>query len=497
MSGHAAAGGPPPSRDPGLAALLRLARAELPPDAHLTVDQLDARLDEPVRVAITGRVKAGKSTLLNALVGERLAATGVGERTRLVSWYRWGQTPEVRMVSNDPTAGEVSVPFWRTGGELVTELPEPVPAELDHLSVRWPAPSLRRRMLIDTPGLGALDSDAGLRTATFLGTDSDDSGVRGADAMVYLLRHRHHDDLAFLEAFGERGLARPTPVNAVGVLSRADEIGGGDLDALEVAARVAARYREDPLLRPLCQTVVPVCGLLAETAGTLTDAEARALVSLGDADPAVRAVALRSVDDLRDERLQLGVSAPEREVLLTRLGLFGLRRACAAVREGHRTPGALADELRRASGLDGLVEVIDRVFGQRGEVLTARTTVLVLAQLAAQYRVPGLHAAVEEYRSARHEWRELEVLVALRAGHVPLPGDAVSEAATLLGGEGTATTMRLGLPADTSPSDIGARLQEALDRWQRRAAQPLAPPLAVAAADAVVRSLEGMIATLR
>ena len=46
------------------------------------------RLDEPLRVAIAGRVKAGKSTLLNALVGERLAATDAGECTRVVTWYR-------------------------------------------------------------------------------------------------------------------------------------------------------------------------------------------------------------------------------------------------------------------------------------------------------------------------------------------------------------------------------------------------------------------------
>ena len=48
------------------------------------------RLQGPMRVAIAGRVKAGKSTLLNALVGERLAPTDAGECTRLISWYRHG-----------------------------------------------------------------------------------------------------------------------------------------------------------------------------------------------------------------------------------------------------------------------------------------------------------------------------------------------------------------------------------------------------------------------
>mgnify|MGYP000854844947 CR=1 FL=1 len=48
------------------------------------------RLEGPLRVAIAGRVKAGKSTLLNALVGERLAPTDAGECTRIVTWYRKG-----------------------------------------------------------------------------------------------------------------------------------------------------------------------------------------------------------------------------------------------------------------------------------------------------------------------------------------------------------------------------------------------------------------------
>ena len=55
------------------------------------------RVDEPLRVAIAGKMKAGKSTLLNALVGEEIAPTDAGECTKVVTWYEYAATPRVSM----------------------------------------------------------------------------------------------------------------------------------------------------------------------------------------------------------------------------------------------------------------------------------------------------------------------------------------------------------------------------------------------------------------
>jgi predicted GTPase len=49
------------------------------------LDAVVQRLHEPLRVAIAGKIKAGKSTLLNALVGDELAPTDEGECTRIVT----------------------------------------------------------------------------------------------------------------------------------------------------------------------------------------------------------------------------------------------------------------------------------------------------------------------------------------------------------------------------------------------------------------------------
>jgi predicted GTPase len=48
------------------------------------------RLGAPLRVALVGRVNSGKSTLLNALVGQRVAPTNETECTRVATWYRFG-----------------------------------------------------------------------------------------------------------------------------------------------------------------------------------------------------------------------------------------------------------------------------------------------------------------------------------------------------------------------------------------------------------------------
>ena len=80
------------------------------------------------------------------------------------------------------------------------------------------------------------------------------------------MRHLHAADAEFLEAFRDQGVSQAASVNTVAVVSRADEIGGGRVDAMVSARTVARRYRTEPALRGLCQDVVAVAGLLAETA---------------------------------------------------------------------------------------------------------------------------------------------------------------------------------------------------------------------------------------
>src|SRR3954447_8546347 len=228
-------------------------------EAERRLGQVLERLDAPLRVAVAGRVKSGKSTLLNALVGERLAPTDAGECTRIVTWYQDGHTYRVDVYLRGLRPRQAR--FTRDDAVLEIDLAGADPDSIDQLTVTWPSRTLRRATLIDTPGIGSLTESLSRRTWDLLTLDDEEDSP--ADAVLYLMKHLHAGDVDFLRAFQDTEVSRPNPINAIGVLSRADEIAVGRLDAMASARRIAARLSQEPRLRRVAQTVLPVAGLLA------------------------------------------------------------------------------------------------------------------------------------------------------------------------------------------------------------------------------------------
>jgi predicted GTPase len=59
------------------------------------------RLGAPLQVAVVGRIKSGKSTLVNALIGRQVAPTDIGECTRLVTRFSYGTVDHVEVIMAD------------------------------------------------------------------------------------------------------------------------------------------------------------------------------------------------------------------------------------------------------------------------------------------------------------------------------------------------------------------------------------------------------------
>jgi hypothetical protein len=464
-------------------------------EAEPRLVELAHRLDEPLRVAVAGRIKAGKSTLLNALVGERLAPTDAGECTRIVTWYRDGHTYRV---TAQPVEGPPrQLRFHREDGAIEVDLDGLAPTDVRQLDVTWPSQALRTATLVDTPGIGSLSEQVARRTWELLATEEEEAP---ADAVLYLMRHLHSNDLEFLRAFHDTEVSQPNPVNAIGVLSRADEIGVGRLDSMASARRIAARMATDHSVRRVAQTVVPVAGLLAETAATLTETEVAQLRKVAALPVREAEELLLSADRFAQLRPELGLTSLEREGLLARFGLFGIRLATTLLRRGTAgTATDLAEQLTERSGVGELREVLSSLFFERREVLKSRSVLLALDALTRTEPRPGSNVVagdVEEIISSAHPFRELRVLSAVRAGWVTGKPEVVAELERLIGGTGAAPHLRLALPADADKPAVLAAASEALARWQRRAENPLTNHELAVAARVAIRSCEGMLAEL-
>jgi hypothetical protein len=453
-----------------------------PHAANFLRGQLE-RLDSPLRVAIAGRVKAGKSTLLNALVGDSLAPTDAGECTRVVTWYQDGRSP--RVVLHPVTGTPVSLPVVRRDGALSIDLGG---AAVSRLVVDWPSQSLRHTTLIDTPGIASLSAENSAQAVRFL--TPDDETPTEADAVVYLMKHLHSADASFLESFRDQGVARAAAINTVAVISRADEIAGGRVDAMISARAIAARYRCAPELHGLAQNVVAVAGLVAMAGRTLTQAEFVALSALAAEPRESLESSLLSAD-----RFTSG--SQERAALLRRFGVFGIRLAVTLIRQGVGSQAALADELVARSGLRELQRVLRTQFTERRDLLKARSALLALDRVVRTSGGGRLAGEVERILAGTHEFTELRLLSALRSGVVSLPQPMVAEAERLLGDCGIAPAARLGLAPDAVAAEVRHTAFAALRRWQAQAENPMLGRKSADACRVLVRTCEGLLTRAR
>jgi replication fork clamp-binding protein CrfC len=466
------------------------------PDVFYELDRIGARLAEPIRIALAGTLKAGKSTLVNALVGQDIAPTDATEATRIVTWFRHGPTPKVTAYHWRGRHSNVPINH-RVGpeGGLTFDLRMLDPADVVDLAVEWPAEELAETTIIDTPGTSSLTRDASERTLRLL-VPAD--GVPRVDAVVFLLRTLNAVDIALLKQIGQLVGGSAGALGIIGVASRADEIGAGRIDAMLSAKDVASRFTGEMNKTGICQAVVPVSGLLALTARTLRQSEFIALQKLAGADPAELNKALLSVDRFVRADSPLPIDAGTRAQLLERFGMFGIRISIAVLAAGVRDAAGLADELLERSGLVALRDVIDQQFAQRSDMLKAHTALVSLRRFVEVFPIvatPYVIADIDPLLADTHAFEELRLLSQLHSRPTTLNEDEIVSLRRIIGGSGTNPVGRLGLNPEDPYGPEGARAAfAAAQRWRRRAEHPLNDPFTTRACRAAVRSAEAMVA---
>ncbi len=344
---------------------------------------LAGKVYEPCVVAVVGRVKAGKSTFINALLGARedLATVGTAETTATINYFRYGQ----------PADPERPVRcYWRGGGY------EDCPATflhqlqgndletlrraegIDHLEYRLPLDDLRRVTLVDTPGTGAVVDEHQGRTAEYLrlcgqlrerhARETQQIG-ESSDAIIYLIGAvARATDRDFLEEFCQATQGSARALNAVGVMAKIDL--SPDLMARreDLAAKVAVQLRDS------LNTVMPVSAGLHRALERLLDNEGAGLRALMDAlrrVPPVRLAKLLDNDEFYREYEfdDCPLSPAERRAILGDLDWTVFTTIARTAADPALDLGEAAARLRQVAGFGPLSELLESHFLKRSEFL--------------------------------------------------------------------------------------------------------------------------------
>jgi predicted GTPase len=213
----------------------RLRETGLPGYLSAQMEQLAEQVHQPCVVAVVGRVKAGKSTFINALLGQDLAKVGTTETTATINYFRYGQAKPDRPIRC----------YWR--GRHVTEVDRAFLDNLqgndvetlrradgiDHLEYHLLNRYLERVTLVDTPGTGAAVEEHQNTLAEFMRLcgqlrerhDRDTQRLASdADAVLYLIGETAGTaDRDFLEEFRQVTQGRARSFNAIGVMAKIEK----------------------------------------------------------------------------------------------------------------------------------------------------------------------------------------------------------------------------------------------------------------------------------
>ena len=341
-------------------------------DCERQLRELEVGIVRPFNVAVFGRMKTGKSSLINALLGKNLAITGVEETTATINVISRAEDPSMRdkftvhWKDRPPETFPLDrlVADWSGKSQEVVEKV----AKTAFIQLYSDDPALALHEIIDTPGTGAAVSDHEKVAQAFL--DPTVQEGRKADALVYVFGiNGRETDEANLKTFREGCLPGSRPYNSVGVLHKWDATywnSGGDWAEIQSKAE-----RLKGQMASVVADVIPVSAPIAMVAARASDDDLAGVLKLvAQKGPSTIESLLQDDEDWNDDadcralRMDFSVSIP-----------WICFRVCVreAIRLGtSATPEDLRVRLRDLGGIDRLRLFLDRNFFKSAALIRQR-----------------------------------------------------------------------------------------------------------------------------
>lgn len=436
------------------------------------------RIDEPMQLAIIGKISSSKSTLVNAILGKNeIMATGQKEVTYNVGWLKYGN-PDSDIIIHHKDYTPV---LRKNPKEFAMWSTQSHNSEIDNISyieIFDDAEILKEINIIDTPGLDALRGKDSQNTLDFI------QKVR-PDAVIMLFTKSVSENVLDIVRQYNAGSSF-NPLNAIGVLAKIDVLWQETIERDKMALQIGERMtknklKKEPMLQKTLFNIFPISALLFLASSTLDDLMFSELISLSKSEDSQLKRAFNSVTNFLKPELELNVDIPQRKSIIETIGLYGAFLIVNSIKTGDVLDVQSARSLLwKESGAQGFMKVLHNHFGMRAKLIkmeslyqSIQQTIMVLRGQARDNTSIQLLSKVEQrvsdlFSNLVHEHKEYDLLYKLYNGEITLDNNDEQEFLSLCGEHGGSALERLGLSSISTAQDLVDKALERERYWRKQ-----------------------------
>lgn len=351
------------------------------------IKEVIGKLDNPMQLAIIGKVSSSKSTLVNAILGKaEIVGMGQMEKTYNVCWLKYGSSnKDVKAVLKNGEYLMIPRKDWEIRDNPESTVPK---EDIEYYEVTYEHEILKSINIIDTPGLDSVKGTDSRNTINFLRNIRPDAVIllftkALAESTLSVVRDfQMHEGLSFTIS----------PLNAIGLLSKTDYLWNID-DEIRPNLKAVRDiingniYKLFPEVKNTLFTILPICSMLGLASKTINQNDISALNRLSSCVLNDNLTDILSNPDDFLEGCQADMlTQDERKNLYRKFGLYGIFEA---IKLGHKVTldkKNLSSLFRNISGLGDFESCLYAHFSHRSILIKTQNAGTIISAACDRQR---------------------------------------------------------------------------------------------------------------